>query len=138
VRLAGWPVAVVAQDGAEDHVGLWEHIDRWDVLFLGGTLEWKLGEWGYEMAREATLRGKWVHVGKVNSGTRLRRFAGVADSADGTLLAYGSRANAGALASLVQVGREPLLLPDIWKITPEEDEDLARQFREWAAARCPT
>ena len=36
------------------------------------------------LARAAKRRGKWVHVGRVNSQRRLRHFWGWADSVDGT------------------------------------------------------
>ncbi|MFF9040515.1 hypothetical protein ACF090_34190 [Streptomyces sp. NPDC014892] len=68
--------------------------DAFDVLFLAGSTEWKLGAVAERLAREAKARGKGVHMGRVNSRTRL----GIAewfgcDSADGTYLAYGPDRN---------------------------------------------
>ena len=65
VRQAGFPVAVVAQDGAEAHVALWDEQERWDALFLGGTTRWKLSSDARDCAREAHLYGKWLHMGRV-------------------------------------------------------------------------
>lgn len=109
IREFGMPAALVAQDGltAPD----W---DRFDVLFLGGTtfcricpwrgslknpklrrcpkcagrvLEWKLGQEATDLAREARRRGKWVHMGRVNSFKRLQAALVMGcQSVDGTLL----------------------------------------------------
>jgi len=85
VRAAGKPAALVAQDGLEDLDVPWAELD---ALFLGGSVDWKLGPAAMELALEAVSRGKWLHVGKVNSRRRFLRFelAG-AGSADGTTLA---------------------------------------------------
>ncbi len=65
-----------------------------DVLFIGGTTEWKLGAEARAMVSAARRQRKWVHMGRVNS---LRRFV-YADSigchsADGTFLAFGPDVN---------------------------------------------
>jgi hypothetical protein len=87
IRAAGYRAALVAQDGIENTAIPW---DEFDALFVGGTTEWKLSERSFELMAEAKRRGKWVHVGRVNSLKRLRRMehAG-ADSADGTFVAFG-------------------------------------------------
>ncbi|MFD8117879.1 hypothetical protein [Streptomyces microflavus] len=91
IRELGVPAAFAAQDGC-DQPGLlpW---DSFDVIFLAGSTEWKLGA-AERLAREAKARGKGVHMGRVNSRSRL----GIAewfgcDSADGTYLAYGPDKN---------------------------------------------
>jgi hypothetical protein len=84
LRALGYRAALVAQDGVEAMRLDWA---TFDVLFIGGTTAWKLSETAYALIGEAKERGKWVHVGRVNSLRRLRAasFAG-ADSADGTFL----------------------------------------------------
>lgn len=78
--------AVVAQDGLEELRVPWE---TFDCLFVGGTTRWKLSEAAWGLVAEAKARGKWVHMGRVNSR---RRFVTAAahgcDSADGTYTAY--------------------------------------------------
>jgi hypothetical protein len=84
IRALGYKAALVAQDGIERTEIDWP---AFDCLFIGGTTAWKLSETAYALIGEAKERGKWVHVGRVNSLRRLRAasFAG-ADSADGTFL----------------------------------------------------
>lgn len=80
IQAAGFPVALVAQDGLVSPP--WDGLD---ALFVGGSTEWKLGPAAFALMREAKRRGKWVHVGRVNTANRIRlaRQAG-ADSVDGT------------------------------------------------------
>lgn len=91
IRELGIPAAFAAQDGC-DVLGLpW---DDFDVLFLAGSTEWKIGTVAERLSREAKARGKGVHMGRVNSRHRL----GIAewfgcDSADGTYLAFGPEKN---------------------------------------------
>lgn len=91
IRSLGIPAAFVAQDGAET-VGLpW---DEFDVLFIGGTTEWKLGPHARELTGQAKRRGKEVHMGRVNSAARMRYAAGIGcDSADGTFIVFGPDQN---------------------------------------------
>lgn len=90
VRGLRYPVAFVAQDGATESNTPW---DEFDCLFVGGTTEWKQGEAARELAIAARSRSRWVHVGRVNSLRRLLHWSGVADSSDGTLLAFGPQKN---------------------------------------------
>ena len=87
IRALGYPAALVAQDGLEDLEVPW---DEFDVLFIGGSTEWKLGPAARSLIREAKERGKWVHCGRVNSERRYRIMheAGC-DSVDGTFLTFG-------------------------------------------------
>lgn len=85
IRKLGYPVAYVAQDGAE-------HLPfprRFDALFVGGSTEWKLGEGAEECIKRAQKLGKWVHVGRVNSRKRIQHFALLnVDSLDGTHIVF--------------------------------------------------
>lgn len=88
IRALGYPVALVAQDGLER---LPEMIPWHDIvaLFIGGTTAWKLGPAAEGLAREAKARGKWVHMGRVNSLRRMRYAESIGcDSADGTVLKH--------------------------------------------------
>jgi hypothetical protein len=117
IRDAGYPAALVAQNGIE-------HLDvpwgDFDALFLGGSpeclpcgyvrpavddqdrcpgcrrrlTEWKLGRAARGLAAEANARGKWVHMGRVNSRQRFRYAAAIGcRSADGTYLKHGPDQN---------------------------------------------
>ena len=91
LRALGYPVAYVAQDGFDAAVIPWDAVD-W--LFIGGTNAFKRAEPGYQAALEGKRRGKRVHVGRVNGGRLLRRYAEVgADTADGTKLCFGPDTN---------------------------------------------
>jgi hypothetical protein len=72
----GWPLAFAVQDGmAEGDIP-----DDADVLFVGGTTEWK---WA-TLPRWCAM-GRRVHVGRVNSPRALRRCAELGvESVDGT------------------------------------------------------
>lgn len=93
IRALGYPVALVAQDGLEDEAVPW---DDFDALFIGGTTTWKLSEAAHELAAEAKRRGKWLHMGRVNSRRRVRLAAAMGcDSVDGTFLRFRERAGVG-------------------------------------------
>jgi hypothetical protein len=95
IRAEGYPVAFVAQDGLEDLTVPW---DDFDVLFIGGSTEWKLGAAARRLVADAKARSKWVHMGRVNSHQRLRYAAAIGcDSADGTYLTFGPDRNLGRL-----------------------------------------
>lgn len=91
IRALGYPAAFVAQDGLEHLDAPW---DAFDVLFIGGTTEWKLGRHARHLVREAKLRGKHTHMGRVNSASRFRYAEHIGcDSADGTFLTFGPDVN---------------------------------------------
>jgi len=91
IRALGYFAAFVAQDGLEALTVPW---DSFDVLFIGGTTEWKLGPHPRALVAEAKARGKWTHMGRVNSEKRFRYAAAIGcDSADGTFLAFGPDVN---------------------------------------------
>lgn len=122
VRALGFPVATVLQNGLTVDSHLWDEIlDASDAVFIGGSpechpcrwvrpvgdfhvkecplcgrklTEWKLGLEAAELAGAARKAGRWVHVGRVNSLKRLRYCASIqADSADGTYLNFGRKAD---------------------------------------------
>lgn len=91
IRQLGYGAALVAQDGIEHQRIEWR---SFDALFIGGSTDWKLSEAAHLVIREAKARGKWVHMGRVNSARRFTaaRLAGC-DSADGTFISYAPDAN---------------------------------------------
>ncbi len=110
IRSLGYPAAFVAQDGATPETLPW---DDFDVLFIGGTNKFKLGDGAIALMRAAKERGMWVHVGRVNSRSRYLKFASLkhkttngevvdlADSCDGTYLIYGPDVNLPKLLSWI-------------------------------------
>jgi hypothetical protein len=120
IRALGYPVAYVAQNGVRADRLPW---DAFDALFLGGSLEclpcrhvyqdprpprhgepcpccgrrlteWKLSRTARALTYEAKARGKWVHMGRVNSLRRMRfAHAFGCDSVDGTFIARGPNKN---------------------------------------------
>jgi hypothetical protein len=76
------PIALVAQDGLERLPVPWEQLQ---ALFIGGSTQWKLGPHAASLVREAKERGKWVHVGRVNTLQRIRWCMALGvDSIDGS------------------------------------------------------
>lgn len=101
IRALGFSAALVAQDGLEDLPVPW--LD-FDVLFIGGSTEWKLGAAARELVAEAKARGKWVHMGRVNSERRYRYALQIGcDSVDGTFLTFGPDTNMPRLLSWLRV-----------------------------------
>lgn len=115
LRAFGYRAAFVAQDGQENLPLPW---DSFDCLFIGGTDAWKLRPDGKRLApvvewliREAHRRGKWAHIGRVNSFRRYRDAADMgADSCDGTYLRSAPDINLPRLLGWVErLQREPKL-----------------------------
>lgn len=105
IRSLGIPAAFAAQDGCDELGVPW---DEFDVLFLAGSTEWKIGPVAMALSIEARERGKTVHMGRVNSLKRLIRAEefGCA-TADGTYLAFGPDKNLGRLTGwLDQIAAE--------------------------------
>ncbi len=113
VRLLGFPVALVAQDGLEacrDRIP-W---DRFDCLMVGGTDPWRASPAVPQLVHEALQRGKWAHWGRVNSWERVKWAASIGfDSVDGTYLRYGPDVNLPRLLGWVDAlsGGVQLALP---------------------------
>ncbi len=104
IRALGLPAAFVAQDGLEDLDVPWE---TFDVLFIGGSTEWKLSEAAAGLVRQAKARGKGTHMGRVNSGRRFRYAASIGcDSVDGTYLVFGPDVNLPSLLRWVRHDRD--------------------------------
>jgi hypothetical protein len=82
IKSLGLPVALVLQDGQE-HVGIpWNMVD---ALFVGGSTKFKLGPVAARMVREGKKRGKWCHMGRVNTRQRFRyAYELGCDSVDGS------------------------------------------------------
>lgn len=109
IRDLGIPAAFAAQDGCDqDDLIPW---GEFDVLFLAGSTEWKIGPVAWSLASEAKARGLKVHMGRVNSQRRLRIAEDFGcDSADGTYLAYGPARNLPTLMGWIDdMHRQPSL-----------------------------
>jgi hypothetical protein len=107
IRALGYPAALVAQDGLEDLEVPW---DEFDVLFIGGSTEWKLGPAARGLIRQAKTRGKWVHMGRVNSERRYRYANDLGcDSVDGTYLTFGPDINLPKLLNWSRVENQDAL-----------------------------
>lgn len=90
IRFLGLKSAFVAQDGWEEDDTPW---GEFDVLFVGGSTGFKF-RGGRDAVAAAKRRGKWCHMGRVNSLDRLRAAVGIGcDSADGTFLKFGPDVN---------------------------------------------
>ena len=97
IRALGYPVALAAQDGFDPGEVPWDEID---CLFIGGSTAWKLGPEARAAIAESKRRGKWVHMGRVNSQRRWRYAHAIGcDSVDGTFLTFGPTVNLPRLLS---------------------------------------
>ena len=77
----GLPTALVAQDGATVDSVPWDELA---ALFIGGSDEFKEGVAAASLIHAAKQRGRWVHVGRVNSARRERLLLPLGvDSFDG-------------------------------------------------------
>jgi hypothetical protein len=136
IRALGYLAALVAQNHQENHGLPWR---AFDVLFIGGSLEclpcdfvwpsdqdperdqtcplcssrlteWKEGEAARRLIGQAKARGKWVHMGRVNSERRFRYAHQVGcDSVDGTFLVFGPDKNLPRLRSWLRVSDQGLM-----------------------------
>lgn len=116
IRHFGYKAAFVGQDGLENLAVPW---DDFDVFFIGGTTEWKLGPEVRVLVKEAQAQGKKVHMGRVNSLRRYKYAWSIGcDSVDGTYLTYGPEINLPKLLKWVEVIRS-LGEPDDLRVTPQ-------------------
>lgn len=111
IRARGYKAALVAQDGMENTTIHW---DDFDALFIGGSTGWKLSEAARRICVEAKRRGKWVHMGRVNSQRRIQAAQmWDCDSVDGTLLAFGPDIHLPRLESWLAQARQQ---PSLWEV----------------------
>ena len=109
IRAAGFPAALVGQDGMVPDALPWS---EFDVLFLGGTTAWKLGDGAAALAREAVRRGMWVHMGRVNGLGRMWLAHDMGcRSVDGTGEAFNPGRNVPKLARRLERFRLQPMLP---------------------------
>lgn len=86
-----WPLAYVAQNGAEDL----PIPPDCAAVFIGGDTEWKESMAAVSVIKRAQAMGKHIHIGRVNWGRRYRLFAMLAGSehftCDGTRTRFDGR-----------------------------------------------
>ena len=103
IRLDGWKLALVCQDGQENLPIPWDDIN---AVFIGGSTSWKLSPDVGHIIKAAKVLGKWAHVGRVNDPARFKHFEDLgAHSCDGTGLARYSHMR----QAIAQRGTHPLL-----------------------------
>lgn len=77
----GLPRALVLQEGIERFRIPWDDLA---AVFVGGGDAFKTSQAAINCAKVAKILGKWVHVGRVNTSSRLRQWLEFADSIDGS------------------------------------------------------
>jgi hypothetical protein len=104
----GYPVALVGQDGVEDCEIPWYACAAW---FVGGSTGWKLSRAAADLVGEARRRGKWCHMGRVNSLRRIRYAWEIGcDSVDGSSMSrFGDTHVPKFLRWVKSLERQPLL-----------------------------
>ncbi len=113
LRSLGYAAALAAQDGLTVENVPW---GAFDVLFVGGSDPWKLGEDAHRLVLEARRRELWTHMGRVNTRGRLLYAHAIGcDSVDGTKLKHGIDANLPELLSWLDLLATPRLFP----LTPD-------------------
>lgn len=124
IRDLGYPSAYVAQNGQEEFDPPW---DDFDVLFIGGTTDWKLGPHAQTLVVQAKRLGKHVHMGRVNSEKRFRYAAAIGcDSVDGTYLTRGPRTNLPNVLAWIR-GLDQVMLP---YLHVDGDRTLYQSYRD--------
>jgi hypothetical protein len=90
-----------------------------------GSTEWKLSGDARDCIHEAALLHKWVHIGRVNSLTRIWRFSHRAvDSVDGTYLKHGPDINTEHLGRRLDcLATEPPLWRDYHPLASAENAE---------------
>lgn len=85
IRDYGYPVALAAQNGLTPQQVAWDEID---CLFVGGRGTWRSSPACMALVDEAKQRGKWTHLGRVNTWGRISSAWMVGyDSVDGSSFA---------------------------------------------------
>ena len=77
----GLPRALVLQDGIGKHRIDWSKLS---AVFVGGSDNFKISNEAMSACKAAKMLGKWVHVGRVNTASRVKNWIGIADSIDGS------------------------------------------------------
>lgn len=81
IRSRGIRAAFVLQDGQEEM-----ELPEADAFFVGGSTGWKLSQAACDLIGECHRRGRYVHVGRVNTQQRLQwAFDLKVDSVDGSI-----------------------------------------------------
>lgn len=80
-KTSGLPRALVLQDGIGKHRIDWSKLS---AVFVGGSDAFKISEEAMNTCKVAKMLGKWVHVGRVNTASRVKYWLGIADSIDGS------------------------------------------------------
>lgn len=108
IRELGFKAAFVVQDGETVDQIRW---DEMDAIFVGGSTEWKLSQAAADIVALAKRKGKWVHMGRVNSYKRMRLAAAIGcDSVDGTMLAFAPDENKARLNNWLRwLNEQPML-----------------------------
>lgn len=70
IKKRGLPVAYVLQNGSES-IGL-PPDDMFDAIFIGGDDEFKMGGYAKYITEKMKNKGRWVHMGRVNSWDRIQ------------------------------------------------------------------
>ena len=111
VQQTGHPIAFVGQDGAESLDIPWNRFDCW---FVGGSTAWKLSQVSAGLILEAKRRGKWVHMGRVNSRRRmLLAYDLGCDSVDGSgPTRFGDKYTANFVRWLRDLHEQPVLFTE--------------------------
>lgn len=81
LRTNGLPRALVLQDGIGSVAIPWDKIS---AVFIGGSDEFKICPEVFQACKVAKMLGKWIHVGRVNTVSRLKNWIDIADSIDGS------------------------------------------------------
>lgn len=114
VKRLGFPVALASQDGMPLEEVPWH---MFDVLFIGGSNDHKRGIEAETLALEAKKRGKWIHVGRVSSVSKMRKLWSWADSWDGTTFRFQPDK------------KEESLVPQIEKFFQDKDRMRLHQYK---------
>lgn len=116
IKRYGYPIALAAQDGLESISFRW---DAFDAVFVGGTNKFKGSQFVQELVFEARMRGKWTHMGRVNSIPRWNYCVNARfDSVDGTGYVIERRRVKEALA-VIEYPPKPT-----WELRPSSNKEV--------------
>lgn len=103
VRDHGYLVALITQDGMTPEMVPWSEID---ALFIGGSDKHKRGREGGQLIVAAKYYRKWLHIGRVNSGTTIINHFWMANSWDGLTLARKPSQQLASIGNAVRLVRQ--------------------------------